>query len=356
MNFDEDSDSGWSDFEEEEEAAAAAEGRPAAAAAPAAAGARLRHDPPPMSVRAVRALRSGVITGDVLKTMRREAYEVATDIAIKPAQLQPLHEPVEVSELTDRELLTYRTILGMLDADKKNADAQVRSVMDVIERGMPQLKHPRISGRMVDTASTKFHRVHPTQYYINTLDPGNPTYVSKVDMHHYDLRHLRFFDLRRSYGEKMGVFHKELFDPFARSREVWHEMSTGERVPISLCKYHFYMWAIQCAVFQFIDANYDAIYDLHSANLNAASEKKKRREAEARGGAGPAARVRKRRRVARMPVPLDDKVRAASHPVAVRVPFQIKVTPRPRRPAPAPAPAPAPPAAEEGERAPAPAE
>lgn len=267
---------------------------------------------PPITLRAVRTLRGGAIVGENLKEVRQMATEVAKRIALRTSHIHPRRDPVEPEELDKMERETYKTIVGMLPPGPK-ADAHIYMIKDVIERGIPMAKH-HISGRMINTAVTVYWIYRPTTYYLmRSEEDSSMIYVPQEDREKYDINMLEIFCLRREYCAKTSQFHKGLFDPFARSREVWHTLTDGTRVPISLCKFHFYLWLIRYCVLEFIDDKYDDIMKVHTAILKRNVDKKRRDNDNKK-------RRKRRRREVELPQELSSNEFKVSYAVAAKCP------------------------------------
>jgi len=281
---------------------------------------------PPIALRAVRTIRGGPIVSDNLKEVRDMATDIARRIALRPSYIQPRREPVDPSELDPggMEHETYQTILGMLPPGPR-ADAHIYMIKDVIERGIPMAKH-HISGRIINTAVTVYWKYSPTTYYLmRSEEDSSMMYVPAEERSKYDIRMLEIFCLRREYCAKTSQFHKGLFDPFARSREVWHTLTDGTKVPISLCKFHFYLWLIRYCVLDFIDDKYDEIMKVHTAILKKNVDKKRDRAvAETDDAKEDDTKKKRRRKRRRRKVELPDEMDAQdskkSYAVAAKCP------------------------------------
>lgn len=278
---------------------------------------------PPIALRAVRTIRGGAIVSENLKEVRDMATTIAKTIALRPSYIQPRREPVDPSELdpSSMECETYKTILGMLPPGPR-ADAHIYMIKDVIERGIPMAKH-HISGRIINTAVTVFWKYGPTTYYLmRSEEDASMMYVRAEDRVKYDIRMLDIFCLRREYCAKTSQFHKGLFDPFARSREVWHTLTNGTKVPISLCKFHFYLWLIRYCVLDFIDDKYDEIMKVHTAILKKNVDKKRASSSDTAAVKDPKKKRRRkrRRRQVELPEEMDTRVSRKSYAVASKCP------------------------------------
>lgn len=240
-------------------------------------GVRVVRGPPsnnPVAVRAVRELRKKIDCDDI-RDVRNMAFTVADQMVLRPAMMSSVREPVSVDDLMPIQKMVYDIIVG--PEPGPDSDEQVMSIQNAIERGVPGIRN-KMTGRIIDSTATRYSVYGSTRYFVLRVDPKRPLYVKREDAHMYDSKDLYEFDVSKSYHQKMKLFRKELFDPFGRSIEVWHTLSNGQRVPISLCRYHFYFWAMRFCVFQFIDDKYESIVRVQRGELRSSLQRKRLRD------------------------------------------------------------------------------
>lgn len=175
---------------------------------------------------------------------------------IKPVRVGKRRAVKDVAELNDKEREIYHGLLRQLDHDE---DRLVR--LWKLVRDGPETKH-HVSGRVIDTLVTKFPRMNEVSYYLDFSDAvhGCGRYVPREEVSRLKHKsHLHYFSICSSYRNQMRLHGKAFFDPFGRGTEVYHRLSDGSWMLFSLCKFAFFLWAQQHAVFAFLDRHFEEV-------------------------------------------------------------------------------------------------
>lgn len=150
-------------------------------------------------------------------------------------------------ELRAQEI--YREILNVCDTDEK-----ILRIKDMIDTG-PGTQY-NISGRLLDTLVTQFSMTKNVCYY---LDYANETRDVLQIVPYSDSPTLILFDIGSSYRQRMHRYSKTYFDCFGRGYDFIHKLKSGDEVPISICRFMFYIWADTYQVFAFLEREYTRV-------------------------------------------------------------------------------------------------
>lgn len=175
---------------------------------------------------------------------------------IKPVRVGKRRPVKDVSQLTPKEQEVYQGLMRQVGHDED----RLLSLADLVQHG-PKTAH-HISGRVIDTLVTKYPRMNEVSYYLDFSESvgGCGRYVPREQVSQLkNRRHLHYFSICSSYRNQMRLNGKAFFDPFGRGTEVYHRLSDGSWMLMSLCKFSFFLWAQQHAVFEFLDQHYDEV-------------------------------------------------------------------------------------------------
>lgn len=166
---------------------------------------------------------------------------------------KPKTKPV-AQELTPREQLIFNEI---------TSKPQFEACLNELQNSFAQILSEygcKISGRVIDTAMTKYSKTHSAFYYID--HSTRPTkYVDASDFEEYSKNHpqhdVRLFCLRSAYKLQMSRYTKTFFDMFGRGK-----LYTYKGKSFSLCRINYYMWAKENHVFEYLKRHYKTISQL----------------------------------------------------------------------------------------------
>lgn len=155
------------------------------------------------------------------------------------------------SDLTIKATQVYDHIINACPND-----SAILRIHNLINKG-PYHPHHKVSGRSIDMLITRYTKFVDIFYY---LDP-TPTGFRIVSEHQRTDRTI-LFNVKSSYNMKLQQYSKTYFDCFNRGTLVWHKLSDGSPIRISLCQFMFYIWASRFCVFDFFETKLVFINDI----------------------------------------------------------------------------------------------
>ena len=161
----------------------------------------------------------------------------------------------KTSNLPEREAWVLKKILTFY-ADKCNLD----KFLDIINCSNKK----KLSLRLIDWFITNYSKKYSVAYPIER--PGG---------------NLELFAPYQRYRDQLSAYPKKMFDPFCRGNCLiidyetldilnGSDESSSERVTFqtAICQLHFFKWAIENLVIEYITENLDDIYDDMSLNCS----------------------------------------------------------------------------------------
>ena len=118
-------------------------------------------------------------------------------------------------------------------------------------------KEKKISLRLIDWFVTNFSKKHNISYPI-TRPNGTVEYFSPY----------------QRYRDQLSSYPKKLFDPFCRGNLFKFKIARGEReesVETAICQLHFFKWAIENLLLEYVEQHAEEIYkdmQLNGSRIN----------------------------------------------------------------------------------------
>lgn len=165
-------------------------------------------------------------------------------LKLKPPRIIRKDQIKYPHELTLTEKFVYNEII--LNAKDEQG---LQHLKNIVEYG--PLKNQDISGRLIDALMTKYPIEHSVTYYLDTSTEP-PKYIKPQELDHTQIKYLKPFNISASYQTQMKMYTKTYFDPFGRGVKVYHPLSNGSFMVISLCKFAFFHWANYHGVFHYL--------------------------------------------------------------------------------------------------------
>jgi len=109
---------------------------------------------------------------------------------------------------------------------------------------MKSKKEKKISLRLINWFVTNYSKKNNIVYPISRPNGDMDIFMP----------YLRYKNLVSSYPKK-------LFDPFCRSEDIIQLELNDQTIDTAICQLHFFKWAIENLVMEFIEKNADAIYE-----------------------------------------------------------------------------------------------
>lgn len=186
------------------------------------------------------------------------------------AKPKPKNKTV-AKNLTQREQQVYDQVTSRPNFEQCLKELQTTFTQLFPHRGC------KISGRVIDTAMTKFPKTQSAFYYID-YSTKPTTFVDAEDFAAYTEAHknhdVRLFCLQSAYKLQMSRYTKTFFDMFGRGKLYTYKGTT-----FSLCRINYYMWAKEHHVFEYLKRHYKTISQLQKQDqlLQKAHRQEKRK-------------------------------------------------------------------------------
>ena len=161
----------------------------------------------------------------------------------------------KTSNLPEREAWVLKKIMSFY-ADKCNLD----KFLDIINNNSKK----KLSLRLIDWFVTNYSKKHNVAYPIER--PGG---------------HLELFAPYQRYRDQLSSYPKKMFDPFCRGNYLVIDYDTLEILngnvsddttqatfQTAICQLHFFKWAIENLVIEYISDNIEEIYQDMSTNCS----------------------------------------------------------------------------------------
>ena len=144
---------------------------------------------------------------------------------------------VKTSNLAEKEKWVMLRIVGFYK-DPFNYE----KLMSVIGQSENGRSHKKVSLRLVDWFVTNYSKKFNIVYPIKR--PNGKT---------------EYFSVYQNYRQQVSSYPKKLFDPFCRSNLIKIQLC-GQFVETTVCQLHFFKWAIENLLLEYIEKNHDDIY------------------------------------------------------------------------------------------------
>ena len=169
---------------------------------------------------------------------------------------------VKTSNLIEKEQWVMKKIL-LFYSDACNLDKFLEVVNGV-------KKDKRISLRLIDWFVTNYSKKHNISYPI-TRPNGSVEYFSPY----------------QRYRDQLSSYPKKLFDPFCRGNLFKFKIDRGEKsdeqesVETAICQLHFFKWAIENLLLEYIEQHAEEIYgdmQVNGSRINSDTIKKTKQQ------------------------------------------------------------------------------